>query len=638
MLFSLDLFIPTGEIIAMLDVLRRNAGSWAIKGILTFIALTFIWWGVGSYSESGRDVAATVGGENISMAEVDEAYAGLEKTYRDVYGNAFTSDMAKALNLRRQALDSLIRRKLMLAEAETMGIATSNEEVQQEIAATPAFQVDGKFREDQYQSILTYNRVLPTEYEAAKKEEITIRKVEGLFSASARVPESEAHDLYNLTFRQIKLLVVTSDPAKAKNIPSPTEGEIAAKYEQTRESYRIPARVKLSVAHFSPETFARKVEPSEQEILSFYEGNADRFQTEESRLVHPVTVTYAAGAREAARKKVEEGLAEARKGKDRFEEIAKKLSRGKEGETWVTRREMRPELADAVFAAPVDDVVGPIDTGRGFTIVRVNRIKFPETLPLEQVRERVHALLKLERGKETAVIRAYEAHAKAMESQDLAGACAPFGVTLRETGWLDDGKEDDVPSEVVQEALLLQPGDIGPVRTVGDTHYLFRVTAKENSRIPPLSDVRNRVVADVVQEKRVASARAEIDKVLTDAKTSSDLKRNATRAGLAVTTTPFFPPLSGSIPGILAEAGDIRRDLLDLSPKSPVSSKVFTAGTRFLAIAFVAEQPADQMEWEAGKDAFLQELVERKRAGAIEAFLSERMKQAKVEINPEALK
>jgi peptidyl-prolyl cis-trans isomerase D len=638
MLFSFDLFIPTGEIIAMLDVLRRNAGSWAIKGILTFIALTFIWWGVGSYSESGRDVAATVGGENISMAEFNEAYAGLEKTYRDVYGNAFTSDMAKQLNLRRQALDSLIRRKLMLAEAETMGIATSNEEVQQEIAATPAFQIDGKFREDRYQSILTYNRVLPTEYEAAKKEEITIRKVEGLFSASARVPESEAHDLYNLTFRKIKLLVVTSDPAKAKNIPSPTEGEIAAKYEQTRESYRIPARVKLSVARFSPEKFARKVEPSEQEILSFYEGNTERFETEESRLVHPVTVSYAAGAKEAGRKKAEEALAEARKGKSQFEEIAKKLSRGRGGATWVTRREMRPELADAVFSAAVDDVVGPIDTGREFTIVRVNRIKFPETLPLEQVRERVHALLKLERGKETAVIRAYEAHAKAMESQDLAGACAPFGVTPRETGWSDDGKENDVPPAVVQEALLLQPGDIGPVRTVGDTHYLFRVAAKENSRIPPLSDVRNRVVADVVQEKRIASARAQLDKALSDAKTASDLKRNATRAGLAVTTTSYFPPLSGSLPEILAAAGDIRRDLLDLSPKSPVSSKVFTAGTRFLSVAFVADQPADQKEWEAGKDAFLQELVERKRAGAIEAFLSERMKQAKVEINPDTLK
>ncbi len=287
----------------MLDVLRRNAGSWAIKGILTFIALTFIWWGVGSYSQSKQDVAATVGDGKVSMAELAEAHARLEKTYRDVYGKAFTPEMEKALDLRRQALEALIRRKLLLAEAGTMGLTTTSEEVRREIAATPAFQVDGTFREDRYRSILAYNRVPPAQYEASKREEITIRKMEGLLSASARVPESEAHELFNLTFRKVRLLVVTSDPSRVRGTPPATEGEIAAKYEQTKESYRIPARAKLSVARFSPETFARKEEPSEQEILSFYEGNPEMFQTEESRLVYPVVIPYAAGTKEETRLK-----------------------------------------------------------------------------------------------------------------------------------------------------------------------------------------------------------------------------------------------------------------------------------------------------------------------------------------------
>ncbi len=622
----------------MLDVLRRNAGSWAIKGILTFIALTFIWWGVGSYSESQQDVAATVGGEKISMADLAEAHAGLEKTYRDVYGKEFTPEMAKALNLRRQALETLVRRRLLLAEAARMGLATTNEEVRREIAATPAFQVDGTFREDRYRSILAYNRVSPAEYEDSRREEITLRKIEDLLSSSARVPAGEARDLFNLTLRKIRLLVVTSDPAKGKPVPPATEGEIAAKYEQTKESYRIPARVKLSVARFSPETFARKGEPTEQEILSFYEGNAATFRTEESRLAYPVTIPYTSGTREASRKRAEELIAEGRKGKSRYEEVARKLSPGKGGAVWVTRRALRPELADPIFSAPVDGVVGPIDTGSGYAVVRVNQIRFPEPLPLEKVRDRVVALLKYEKGKDEAVIRAYEAHGKAAESRDLAGACAPFGVSLVETGWTSGGNGVDVPPAVAQEALLLQEGDIGPVKTVGDTHYLFRVTAKENSRVPPLSDVRNRVVADLEREKRKDAARADLERVLAESKTASALKRNAEKAGLSVTTTPFFPPLGGSLPGALADAGDIRRDLLELSTNSPVSPVVFPAGTKFLAVAFDAEQPVTEKEWEAGKDAFTREFEERKRTGAVEAFLAERMKQVKVEINPEALK
>ncbi|MBP2669023.1 MAG: hypothetical protein H6Q80_1225, partial [Deltaproteobacteria bacterium] len=161
----------------MLDVLRRNAGSWAIKIVLSFIALTFIWWGVGTYSERDRNVAATVAGEAITTGELAEAAAGLEKTYREVYGPAFTPEMAKALDLRKQALDSLIQRRVLLTEADRMGLSATDTEVQREIAATPAFQADGKFREDRYQQVLQYNRVTPGEFESSKRTEITLKKM-----------------------------------------------------------------------------------------------------------------------------------------------------------------------------------------------------------------------------------------------------------------------------------------------------------------------------------------------------------------------------------------------------------------------------------------------------------------------------
>ena len=105
-----------------------------------------------------------------------------------------------------------------------------------------------------------------------------------------------------------------------------------------------------------------------------------------------------------------------------------------------------------------------------------------------------------------------------------------------------------------------------------------------------------------------------------------------------MTTTSFFTPVSGPLPGVLSAAGEIRRDLLPLSPKSPVSSKIFPAGEKFLAVAFVSEQPEDPKEWEAGKDSFSRGLLEQKREGVLEAFVADRMNQSKVEINPEVLK
>ena len=622
----------------MLDVLRRNAGSWAIKIILTFIALTFVIWGVGSYTENDRTWAARIGKEEITTSDLAEAAAGLEKAYRDVYGNAFTPEMAKALKIREQALNTLIKQALLLAEARKLGLTATDVEVQRDIASNPAFQANGQFSEAQYRRTLEVSRVTTTMYETAKRDEITLRKMEGIIAASARVSEVEARDLYDLTSRKIRLLVVTADPEKIRVSESATDAEIAARYDQSKESLRVPARVKLLIARFDPDFFARGPEPAEDEIRSFYEGNPDKFRTDESRLVAQVLVPAAGRDRDAALRKAEAILAEAGKGKAEFEAAAKKHGAGKPGAVWAARKDLRPEIADAVFSAPVDQAIGPIEVKGGYLIARVNQIRFPETVPLAQVRDRVVALLKREKGKDAAVIKAYQAHGKASESKDLKTACAPFGVVPAETGWASAGKGGEIPAAVVQEALLMPAKEIGPVKTIGDVHYLFQVTAKEDSRLPPLADVREAVKAAVLKDKRRAAAQAALAKVLAGARSADDLQRNARQAGLPVSTTAFFSPVSDAPPGPVAAAGDVRRELMALTAKSPVAPTALAAGPRFVAIAFAGEQEADAKAWEAKKASIIGALAERKKAQMTEAYLAEWGKTAKVEINPEALK
>lgn len=622
----------------MLDVLRRNAGSWAIKLILTFIALTFVIWGVGSYTEKDRTWAARVGKEEITAARLSEAASGLEKAYRNVYGNAFTPEMAKALKLKEQALDTLIKQALLLAEARKLGLTASDAEIQRDIASNPVFQVNGRFSEAQYRRTLELSRVTTTAYEAAKREEITMRKMEGIIAASARVTEGEARDIYDLTSRKIRLLVVTADPEKVRGPESASDGEIAARYELAKESLRVPARVRILIARFDPDVFARGSEPTDDEIRSFYDGNTDKFRTEESRLVAQVSVPAPGKDKDAALRKAEAILSEAGRGRAEFEAAAKKHGAGKPEAVWAVRKDLRPEIADAVFSAPVDQAVGPIEVKGRYLIARVNQIRFPETVPLSQVRDRVVALLKREKGKDTAVIKAYQAHGKALESKDLKAACAPYGIVPSESGWTSTGKGAELPPPVVQEALLMPAKEIGPVKSIGDIHYLFQVTAKEDSRLPPLSEVRDTVKAAVLKDKRRAAAQAALEKALAGAKTAADLERNAKLGGLTVSTTPFFSPVADPPPEALSAAGDVRRELIALTAKSPMGARALSAGTRFVALAFAGEQGADEKTWEEKKESIIGALAERKKAQMMEACIAEWGKAVKVERNPEALK
>ena len=622
----------------MLSILRRNAGSWAIKIILSFIALTFIWWGVGTYSEQDRNVAATVGGETITTNELSETVANLEKSYREVYGAAFTPEMAKALDLKKQAMDSLVQRKILLAEAAKMGLSATDEEVQREIAGVPAFQQNGQFRDDLYRSVLSYNRITPAEFEATKRIEITVRKLKDLVAAGALVPETEAEELFRVASRKDRLVVVTADPGKMK-VDAPTDGEILAKYEQGKERFRTPARVKLDIAAFTPDRFGRDVNPSEAEIKEFYETNSDRFRTEEKRLVSRIVLPFGGKDKDAVRKKAEEILGKVSKGKAEFDGFAKKYARGKSGEAWLSRKDAGTALSEPLFQAAVDTVVGPIELPGSFVLARVNRIRFPETLPLSQVRDRVIEQIRHEKGKDLAVVKVYEALPKATAAKSVKATAAAFGVPVVETGWVGAEGAPGIPAALVQDALLLPTGEVAPVKTVGDAHYLFQVTAKEDSRVPPLSEVRDKVVAEVVREKKAAAARTALQQVLAVSNTAAELEANARKAGLSSSLTAWFAPLSEPVPEALAGAGDIRRDLSALTAKAPVSRKVYPGRDGdFLAVAFSGEQLPSDAEWAKKKDVFLKNVAEQKRNVMLEAFLSDRIKSVKVEINPEALK
>lgn len=622
----------------MLSVLRRNAGSWAIKFILSFIALTFIWWGVGTYSERDRNVAATVGGETITTNDLSEAVAGLEKTYREVYGPAFTPEMAKALNLKKQAMDALVQRKLLLGEAAKMGLSATDDELQREIAAIPAFQQNGQFRDDLYRSVLSSNRITPAAFEASKRVEITMKKVEGLIAAGALVPETEAKELFRVASRKVRLLVVTADPGRVK-ADAPTEGEILAKFEQGKERFRTPARVKLAVAAFTPDRFGREVNPSEAEIKAFYDANPDLFRTEERRLVSRIVLPFGKKDRDAVRKKAEEILAKSSKGKAEFDAQAKAYARGKDGETWLSRKDAGEALSAPLFQASVDTVVGPVELPGSLVLARVNRIRFPEAVPLSQARDRVVEQIRHEKGKDLAVVKAYEAQPKATAGKSVKATAAAFGVPVLETGWVGAEGAPGLPAALVQDALLLPSGEVAPVKTVGDSHYLFQVTAKEDSRIPPLSEVRDKVVAEVAREKKTTAARAALQQVLAVSNTAAELEANAAKAGLSSSLTGWFAPYSEPVPEPLAGAGDLRKDLSALSAKSPVSRKVYQGKEgNPLAVAFSGAQLPSDAELAEMKAGLLRGVAEQKKNVMLEAFLSDRRKSAKVEIQPEALK
>jgi len=176
----------------MLEQIRKHMGwmMWVIVGLIT---VTFLFFGIYP-SSGGGDRAAKVGNTVITMDEVNRAYRNLSDNYKDLLKDKFNDTIAKSL--KSQALQELIVNRLMIDEAERIGLRVSDAELQAAIMRMPAFSVDGKFDKRAYDRILDRINMTPAAFEASQREFLLRQKMENLIRDGVTVTDAELAAAY----------------------------------------------------------------------------------------------------------------------------------------------------------------------------------------------------------------------------------------------------------------------------------------------------------------------------------------------------------------------------------------------------------------------------------------------------------
>jgi peptidyl-prolyl cis-trans isomerase D len=183
----------------MLETIRRAQPA-IIKAVLgavvvAFVATIFLDWGWRRSSRPDTQLA-TVGGEGVSMREFQMTYNNLVDFYRRIYQDRFTEDFARTLNLRQQALDTLVQRKLLLHEARGQGIMVTDAELIERVQSYPVFQVDNNFDRTRYLQVLRLSRLTPGDFEQNQREELLLAKLENLIKDAVQVSETEVKEAF----------------------------------------------------------------------------------------------------------------------------------------------------------------------------------------------------------------------------------------------------------------------------------------------------------------------------------------------------------------------------------------------------------------------------------------------------------
>ncbi|PYX05992.1 MAG: hypothetical protein DMG85_14210 [Acidobacteria bacterium] len=340
--------------------------------ICAAMVITLVPGGVGSafgFGAPPRGVVARVGGEDVTTLEV-------QREARQMLRQQMPKAGAQAAMLlpffASRAADNLINRKVLLVEAERLGLRVNDEELRDELQHGRYAQVffpDGKFiGQDEYEARLRQADISVPEFEQEVKSEILFDKLRNLVTASAAVTDAEVRKEFERRNTKVKFdyAVLRKDDLLKSIHPSDTE--LKAFYERNKATYNnsIPEKRKLRYVVLETAKVEAQTQVTPDDLQAYYDQHRDEFRVpEQVNVRHILIKTPLPGpdgkvdtkGAEEARKKAEDVLKQIKAGGN-FAELAKKYSEdpgsAKNGGSlgWIGKGRTVPEFEKAAFSLP----------------------------------------------------------------------------------------------------------------------------------------------------------------------------------------------------------------------------------------------------------------------------------------------
>jgi peptidyl-prolyl cis-trans isomerase D len=621
--------------------MRKHAGSWMIKVVLGVIVVVFVFWGVGSYRSQRGNRVAVVNGAVISLDEYRSAYEQLRDQYRMQFGDALDQKLVERLGLRGQALDQLIHRRLLLQQAERLGLYVTDKELARTIQEVPAFQSDGGFDPRRYEVVLARNRITPEVFEDSIRQDLLVEKMRNIVTGSIKASDAEALETFKWREEKIRIDYVAFRPLSYEGI-TVTPEEMAAYFSEHQKDYELPPKVKVAYVQFDVASLEKEVDVTEEEINQYFDLNRDRYAEEKEVKARHILFKVDQDADEKTvartRQKALKVLEEAKAGAD-FAELAKKYSEDPGSKTkggdlgFFTKDRMVKPFSDAAFAMKPDEISEPVRTPFGWHIIKVEEVKEAKEPVLEEVKEEIRAKLVKDAARSRAYDRAEEMYDAAYGPGHLEAVAEARDVEVHETGFLalgDAVEEIKESAKFMQTAFDLKEGEVSEVLELEDGYYIVEVIGRKPAEIPEFKAVEDKVRKDLIAAKQGELAKSAAEEFLAALKEGADFQEEAKSRGLEPKTTEPFKRF-GSIPGIGSER-ELAEMAFSLDASSPLAESVIKGRKDYYVIRLKERIEVDPKEFEAKKEETIRSLVLQKRQKAMEEWLAQLRRQSEITI------
>lgn len=260
----------------MLQTFRERIQGWVVTLIVTLIVLGLGLFGLQNYwSGRSAEVVATVNGHKIYESQLNHAY---EQVRRQAMESKLNLNDAMQTLLKKEVLQSLIRKQIELRTAMNAGFKISPEQVEAAVYAMPFLQENGKFSYPKLQQFLAFSGYSEAGFLSEIEQLALIDQLKSGVVLSAFALEDEVEEAVTLEkqTRTFDYVVIPHSTFAAKSMPQPEA--IQAYYAQNESTFKTPEKIKVDYLALIPEEVKKEIVVSDTEIKNYYEDNKAVYQ------------------------------------------------------------------------------------------------------------------------------------------------------------------------------------------------------------------------------------------------------------------------------------------------------------------------------------------------------------------------
>ena len=624
----------------MLDKMRENASGWIVKILFAVIIIVFVFaFGMSGLNSTGDPVLATVDDQVVTRAEFEVVYQRMAEAISRS-NPEISREQIQSPEFRQMVLGDLLSRKLLLAEADKLGIAASDKEVFAGIAAQSAFKgADGKFDKDAYAAVLRQLRMTPAQFEADFKQELVMNKVKSAVASSARVTPEQARQMYDWVGEQARIDYIQVKAAMFVDDVAVSEDEMKAYFETNKERFKIPERVKIRQLVFTPVELAKHQTVSDEEVAAYYAANQASMQEGEQVKARHILVMVKesdpASVQDEAKKKIEQVLAKARSGED-FAKLAQEFSEGPTGPSggdlgWFGRGAMVPAFEEAAFGAAKGDIVGPVKTRFGWHVIKVEDRKEGSSRTLDQAKDEIRLQIAQEKASEQVqdlLDQSLDRLVSGMKLEDIA----------KELG-LEVVSADPMPANFLSQAYGVTPEAVKTIEelapgkaidapvTINGGYMLVEKVEDVPASYMEFDKVKSAITNILKAQKAAELARNKADEIH-KALLADPAKAEKTYERKIATSEPF------SRQGNIADLGASKElaDAVFAAKDESWLPQVFTIGNSVVIARLDQRIPASEETWNQQKDFWMEQAGNAYKQEMLAAYMDQLSKNAEIEI------